>query len=77
MANRTVYYVVPFGNVGWAIKKEGNSEPIAIYSSKDTAVAIAVSMAKNNKPSQVKILGMDGKIQTEYTYGDDPYPPPG
>ena len=28
-------------------------------------------------PSQLVIKKQDGRIQTEHTYGDDPYPPPG
>ena len=37
----------------------------------------AKEVAKNQPPSQVVVRKQDGTIQTEYTYGDDPYPPRG
>lgn len=44
---------------------------------KECAVAIARHLAKKAKLGQVVIHGRNGRIQKEYTYGKDPFPPKG
>jgi hypothetical protein len=39
---------------------------------KDDAVRWAREQAKQAKPSQLRVKGANGRIQTEYTYGGDP-----
>lgn len=41
------------------------------------AVGRGKGQAKSGSLGQIKIHGQNGKIQTEYTYGKDPYPPEG
>lgn len=68
---RQVYHVVPAEN-GWEVKKEGNKRASAKARLKADAVSEAKRLAKKAKLGQVIIHKKDGKIQTEYTYGEDP-----
>lgn len=68
---RVVYHVVPGPN-GWLVKKEKNKNPSAKAEKKTEAVAKAKELAKKAKLGQVIVHKKDGKIQTEYTYGEDP-----
>lgn len=76
MAERTVYDVTPRDD-RWAVKRRGAERASDIFDDKDDAVNRARELAKAIGHSQVVIHGRDGKIQTEYTYGNDPYPPKG
>lgn len=76
MPVRTKYHVVPDGGK-WAVKKEGATRASRTFSTKAPAIAWARETAKNNRPSQVFVHGEDGKIQKEWTYNGDPYPPAG
>lgn len=71
---RKQYHVVPDG-ANWSVKLGGVVQ--ATKSTKQAAVDWAVATAKANQPSQVVIHKADGTIETEYTYGNDPYPPKG
>jgi hypothetical protein len=80
MAERIVYDVIPRdspGNTRWAVKRRGAERASDVFDDKVDAVARAVELAKAVGHSQVVLHGRDGKIQTEYTYGNDPYPPKG
>lgn len=71
---RKVFHVVPNGSM-WSVKYNG-----AIQSSHYTKAAAIESgrrLAIANQPSQLVVHKSDGTIETEYTYGDDPYPPRG
>lgn len=74
---RMVYHVTPSSNGGWDIKKEGGKRPSDHLEKKTDAIARGKELAKKAPLSQIKIHKQDGTIQTEYTYGDDPYPPKG
>jgi hypothetical protein len=71
---RNVYHVVPSGDL-WLVKHNG--AVVSRHYKKEPAIDEAIRIAKTNMPSQVVIHGLDGKIQTEYTYGDDPEKYPG
>ncbi|MBM0238968.1 DUF2188 domain-containing protein [Micromonospora sp. ATA32] len=71
---RNEYHVVPNGG-GW--KVEQGSREIGSYDTKHTAVAEGRKVANANEPSQLVVHTADGKIETEYTYKDDPFPPAG
>lgn len=71
---RKSYHVVPSG-AQWDVKLSGVVQ--ATKDTKEMAVEWAIATAKQNKPSQVVVHKKDGTIETEYTYGDDPFPPPG
>jgi hypothetical protein len=59
------------------VKLEGSSWNLAQFQTKQPAIDYAVSYAKQHRPSQVIVHNADGTIATEWTYGDDPFPPAG
>lgn len=76
MATRTVYHVLPTDN-GWEGKKEGAQRTSVTGKTKAEVMTNTIIMAKNNKPSSVRVHRKDGTFEEERTYGDDPFPPPG
>lgn len=75
--NRKVYHVVPTEDGGWAVKREGAKRALAKISTKSDAINRGRDLAKSGGLSQLKIHKQDGKFQTEYAYGKDPFPPRG
>jgi uncharacterized protein YdaT len=76
MKPRKVYHVTPHGD-DWKVKAEGSKRAVDIIDNKADAVERAIELAKSNPLGQVKIHKQDGTIQTEHTYGKDPFPPKG
>lgn len=75
---RNVYHVTyRSSDTKWQVKKTGNDHASSVHDLKEEAIAAGRTLAKANQPSQLVIHKMDGTIETEYTYGGDPYPPPG
>ena len=74
---RKTYHVTPTGNGDWKVKEVGNTRASGVHSDKTDAIDQAKDLAKSYPLGQVIIHGRDGKIQTEHTYGKDPYPPKG
>ncbi len=74
MASRKLYRV-QYVNSAWAVRHEGVS--LSIYVRKEEAVSAGQKVAKANAPSQLVVHRMDGTIEYEYTYGNDPFPPRG
>lgn len=74
--SRKIYYVSSRPN-GWAVKARGAERASAVTETKVEAVTRAKELAQNHSQGQVVVKGEDGRIQTEYTYGDDPFPPKG
>jgi len=74
---RAHYYVVLKGN-SWAISHDGKEYP---YSTQRAAMAAAIDTAhkagREGHDAQVLVQGANGQWRTEWTYGHDPYPPPG
>ncbi|MBI9077336.1 MAG: DUF2188 domain-containing protein [Desulfatibacillum sp.] len=77
MAKRTTYHVTKNQGGGWNVKKEDGQRPSGIFSTKKEAVQRGKELVKRATLGQIKIHGQNGKIQTEHTYGKDPYPPEG
>ncbi len=78
MTKRTVYDVVKNRQDDtWDIRKEGSSRAISKHDVKSDAVASARILGRNAPLGQVRIRKENGQIQTEYTYGKDPFPPKG
>ena len=74
MAQRAVLHVTPYVN-GWTLNQEGADESrgdLGAWDHKDLAIQHAKELAKAAGLGQVIVHGMDGKIQDEFTYGDDP-----
>lgn len=76
MPKRKTYYVNPSDD-GWEVKGEGADRASRRFPTKAGAVEYGRSLARRQKPSQLKIRKGDGTFETEHTYGDDPFPPPG
>lgn len=75
MGKRAVYHVTPATQGGWNVKEVGNERGSGHHGSKEAAVSQAKGLAKSAPLGQVVIHKGDGTIQTEHTYGKDPYPP--
>lgn len=58
----------------WTVNVFGEIEN---YVTKVRAVKIARGLARANVPSQLVLFKKNGRIQTEYTYGNDPRRTPG
>lgn len=76
MSKRRVYDVSPRGDQ-WVVKERGAERAVGVFDNKADAVARGAEVGKNQGNSQVVIRKQDGSIQSERTYGRDPYPPKG
>lgn len=74
---REVYHVVPSSRGGWDVKREGGARASSHHETKQPAIDAARDKAKAAPLGQVRIHGQDGRIQTEWTYGNDPRTRPG
>jgi len=74
-----VQYVVVKHEGQWKITFNGKR--YGPYSTQKLAIKAAVDAAhttgSKGKDAQVLIQGEDNQFRTEWTYGNDPYPPPG
>ncbi len=75
---RSQYFVV-LHEGRWKIKHNGTH--YGPYATQKEAIRKAVDAAhgsgKKGYDAQVLVQGKDNKFRTEWTYGNDPYPPPG
>jgi hypothetical protein len=76
---RTVYYVV-LHEGQWKISLSGKHH--GPYTTQKEAIRLAVDAAniegkKNPDGAQVLVQGTNNQFRTEWTYGNDPYPPKG
>lgn len=74
---RTVFHVATHEGK-WVVTRERRPEgEYDAFETKEEAVTRARGEAHQQIPSQVKVHRMDGTIENEFTYGDDPFPPKG
>jgi hypothetical protein len=77
-SKRKVYHVVPdtvhHGKKRlWKVKLAGRSTVAnGVFKGKRDAIERAKELGKKAKLGQVVVHKLDGTIQTEYTYGEDP-----
>lgn len=78
MTKRTIYRVT-YNNEKeqWNVKKDGAKRPSASTETKEEAVQTGIGLARKQDHSQLVIRKVNGEIQEERTYGNDPYPPKG
>jgi hypothetical protein len=76
MAKRIVYEVVP-DHGDWRVERRGADRASGVFENKADAVARARELAQKQPVSQVVVKGEKGRVQTEWTYRKDPYPPKG
>ena len=75
MIKRVKYFVSPKqtnNGLEWQVKKSNAERANKQFENKDDAIRLGKDLAKKPDLGQLIILGKDGKIQTEYTYGKDP-----
>ncbi len=58
-------------------KQQGSGRASSVFDRKNEAVERGRELARAQELGQLFIRGKDGKIQTEHTYGKDPFPPKG
>lgn len=72
-------YVVVLHQNEWKISFEGKH--YGPYATQAAAIRVAVDTAqkagKQGLDAQVLVQGQNNQFRTEWTYGHDPYPPPG
>jgi hypothetical protein len=77
-SDRSVYHVVPNADQSrWVVSRENNDSFREEYDTKDDAVRAAKERARGEQPSQVKVHRLDGNMEYESTYGEDPASSPG
>lgn len=72
--SRKVYRVQHISTI-WHVRHNGGT--LSTHALKSDAVSAGQSVAKANEPSQLVVHKLDGTIEYEYTYGNDPFPPKG
>lgn len=71
-----IQYFVVLHEGRWKINYNGKH--FGPYPTQKAAIRAAVDAAHTAKgDSQVLVQGQDNRFRTEWTYGNDPYPPPG
>ncbi|WP_311208432.1 MULTISPECIES: DUF2188 domain-containing protein [unclassified Aeromicrobium] len=68
-------YDVVYKASTWRVAHRGQT--LSTHALKDPAITAGVRAATNNHPSQLIVHRMDGTIEDERTYGNDPFPPRG
>lgn len=71
---RKQYFVSPDGHM-WKLTHPGAT--LSRHHTKAVAIQSGRTAANANQPSQLIVQKADGTLETEWTYGDDPCPPPG
>jgi len=77
---RTVYHVVPHlldSNHEWRVVLEGHDKASGSFEYKEEAIECATRLAEESGLGQIIIHNMDGTIEEERTYGEDPERFPG
>ena len=69
-------HVTRHSSGGWQVKGAGNSRATVRTSTQKDAIAVARSIAINQR-SEVVIHGTNGQIRAKDSYGNDPCPPKG
>jgi hypothetical protein len=75
--SRKTYHVTPTNHGDWKVKRERTDRADSVHESKQNAIDRARELAISGGLGQVVIHNQNGKIQSERTYGKDPYPPEG
>ena len=58
---------------GWAVQRDGTKRADSLHEKKSTAISRARELGKGADPhGQVRVKGKDGKVEQEWTYGNDP-----
>jgi hypothetical protein len=69
---RVIYEVEPRPSGDWAAQRRGSGRAATVTESKSQAVTEARRLAQQHPLSQVVIKGENGRVEREFTYGEDP-----
>lgn len=67
-------WVSPRDGGKWGVHGEGNQRDTKLFDTQKAAWDYAIDIAKNQH-SEVIVQGLDGKIRSKDSYGNDPHPP--
>lgn len=70
------HHVVHNPNGGWDVKRGGGERASSHHELKSDAVNTA-RIVSQNQQTELKIHGLNGKIQQSDSHGNDPFPPRG
>ena len=73
---RSTHHVVPNAKGGWDVKKGGSQRSSGHFNTKSEAVKAGREISKN-QGTEFIIHGMNGRIQSSDSHGNDPCPPKG
>jgi len=71
MSKRTVYTVEP-DEGDWRVEKKGADRASGVFENKQDAIERARELAQQASLGQVRVKNQRGRIQFEWTYGEDP-----
>lgn len=74
--SRSTHHVVHNPNGGWDVKRGGAERSSGHFDTKQAAIDAGRTISQHQKTEFV-IHGLDGKIQSADSHGNDPYPPKG
>lgn len=75
MSNGT-HHVVPASGGGWNVKRGGSNRSSGHYDTKTEAIKAGREISKSQQ-TELVIHGLDGRIQSADSHGNDPFPPKG
>lgn len=73
---RSSHHVVHNSNGGWDVKRNGAQRSSGHFETKEEAVNAGRQISQN-QGTELVIHGMNGRIQSSDSHGNDPYPPKG
>ncbi len=76
MSKRVVYTVGPERG-DWRVEKQGAERASGVFENKQEAIERARELAQQAPLGQVRVKNQKGRIQFEWTYGEDPRKYPG
>ena len=73
---RKEHHVVPNPDGGWDVKRNGAQRSSGHFETKEEAVNAGRQISQN-QGTELVIHGMNGRIQSSDSHGNDPCPPKG
>ena len=73
---RSSHHVVHNPNGGWDVKRNDAQRSSGHFETKEEAVNVGRQISQN-QGTELVIHGMNGRIQSSDSHGNDPFPPKG
>lgn len=70
------YHVTHRADGSWAVVGEGNSRASSVHETQSAAINAGRPLAQSGN-GELRIHDRDNRIRESWSYGNDPYPPPG